>query len=167
MSAPHEPEVAFPGTDVLAAGDGPSIRRVLVPVRSPAEAAEALALAARVCRGINAVLRLVHVRVYDPPMPRCPSRFYPERVAEAEAVLDEALVAVWRGGARASTALVEAPRGKEAEAIARYASVWHADVIVLTRRPRSAMARLLLGSVPDQVMRKANCPVLTVHPGHK
>ena len=166
MSAPHEPEVAFPGTDLLA-GDGPSIRRVLVPVRSAAEAAEALAVASRVCRGINAVLRLVHVRVYDPPMPRCPSRFYPERVAEAEAVLDEALVAVWRGGARASTALVEARRGDEAEAIARYASAWHADVIVLTRRPRSAMARLLLGSVPDQVMRKATCPVLAVNPGHK
>ena len=27
--------------------------------------------------------------------------------------------------------------------------------------------RLLTGSVPDQVMRKANCPVLTVHPGRK
>ena len=166
MSSPHEPEVAFPGTDVLA-GDGPSIRRVLVPVRSPAEDAEALAVAARVCRGANAVLCLVHVRVYDPPMPRCPGRFYPESVAEAEAVLDEALVAVWRGGARASTAVLEAPRGDEAEAIAGYASAWHADVIVLTRRPRSAVARLLLGSVPDQVMRKANCPVLTVHPGHK
>lgn len=167
MSGTYEPEVAFPGTDALAAGDGPSIRRVLAPVGSPGKATEALAVAARVCRDVNAVLRLVHVRIYDPPMPRCPSRFYPETVAEAEALLDEALVAVWRGGARASTALVDAPRGDEAEAIARYASAWRADVIVLARRPRSALARLLTGSVPDQVMRKANCPVLTVHPKRK
>jgi nucleotide-binding universal stress UspA family protein len=165
MSA-HEPEVAFPGTDALA-GDSPSIRRVLVPVHSPCQAAEALAVAARVCRDTNAALRLVHVRAYDPPMPRCPSRFYPESVADAEARLDEALVAVWRSGARASTALVDAPRGEEAETIARYACAWHADVIVLARRPRPAVARLLGGSVPDQVMRKANCPVLAVHPTRK
>jgi nucleotide-binding universal stress UspA family protein len=162
MSA-HEPEVAFPGT-AAPGGDSPSIRRVLAPVRSPGEAAEALGVAARVCRDTNAVLRLVHVRVYDPPMPRCPGPFYPESVADVEALLDEALVAVWRGGARASTAVVDAPRGQQAEAIARYATNWHADVIVLTRRPRSAMGRLLGGSVPDQVMRKASCPVLAVHP---
>jgi nucleotide-binding universal stress UspA family protein len=60
--------------------------------------------------------------------------------------------------------VVDAPRGQEAEAIARYATIWHADVIVLTRHPRSAMGRLLSGSVPDQVMRKASCPVLAVHP---
>lgn len=167
MSGSYVPEVAFPGTDALAAGDGPSIRRVLAPVGSAAGAIEALAVAARVCRDINAVLRLIHVRIYDPPMARCPSRFYPETVAEAEALLDEALVAVWRVGARASTAVVDAPRGDEAEAIARYASAWHADVIVLTRRPRSAVARLLTGSVPDQVLRKAHCPVLTVHPRRK
>jgi nucleotide-binding universal stress UspA family protein len=117
MSA-HEPDVAFPGTDALDAGDGPSIRRVLVPVRSPGKAAEALGVATRVCRDTNAVLRLVHVRVYDPPMTRCPGRFYPESRADAEALLDEALVAVWRGGGRASTALVDAPRGNEAEALA-------------------------------------------------
>ena len=103
MSA-YEPEVAFPGTDALAAGDGPSIRRVLVPVRSPGGAAEALAVAARVCRDINAVLRLVHVRIFDPPMPRCPGKFYPERLADAEALLDEALVTVWRAGAAVTCA---------------------------------------------------------------
>jgi nucleotide-binding universal stress UspA family protein len=89
MSA-HEPDVAFPGTDALDAGDGPSIRRVLVPVRSPGKAAEALSVAA-----------------------------------------------------------------------------WRADVIVLTRRPRPAVARLFSGSVPDKVMRTANCPVLAVHPGRE
>jgi nucleotide-binding universal stress UspA family protein len=42
-----------------------------------------------------------------------------------------------------------------------------ADVIVLTRRPRPAISRVLLGSVAGQVMRKATCPVLTVAPERK
>jgi nucleotide-binding universal stress UspA family protein len=168
MSASYDLGVAAPNTDMPDFGGGPSFRRIFVPVRSPADSAEALATAARVCSStINGVLRLVHVRVYDPPMPRCPGRFYPETVAEAGAVLDEALLIVWGGGARATTAVVEAERGQVGAAIAQQASAWRADVIVLTRRPRLAISRLLLGSVADQVMRKTSCPVLAVHPRAK
>ena len=168
MSVSYDLEVAVPGTDVPGAGDGPSFRRIFVPVRSSGESTEALAAASRVCGStINGVLRLVHVRVYDPPRPRCPGRFYPETVAEAGALLDEALLIVWGGGARATTAVVDAPRGEVAAAIAQQASTWHADVIVLTRRRRPAISRMVLGSVADQVMRKASCPVLTVHPKRK
>jgi nucleotide-binding universal stress UspA family protein len=62
---------------------------------------------------------------------------------------------------------VDAPRGEVAAAIAQQASAWRADVIVLTRRRRPAIGRMVLGSVADQVMRKASCPVLTVHPKRK
>jgi nucleotide-binding universal stress UspA family protein len=134
-------------------------------VRSPDESAEALAAAARVCSStINGVLRLVHVRAYDPPMPRSPGRFYIETMAEAGAVLDDALLFVWGAGAKATTALVEAPRGQVAAAIAEQASAWRADVIVVTRRSRPTISRLVLGSMADQIMRKATCPVLAVHP---
>jgi nucleotide-binding universal stress UspA family protein len=168
MSASYDLRVAAPDTDASGSGEGSSFRRILVPVRSPAESAEALATAARVCSStINGVLRLVHVRLYDPPMPRCPGRFYPETVAEARAVLDEALLILWGGGAQATTAVMDAPRGKLAAAIAQQASAWRADVIVLNRRPRPAISRVVLGSVADQVMRKASCPVLTVHPKRK
>jgi nucleotide-binding universal stress UspA family protein len=168
MSASYDLKVAVPGTDVPDYGDGPSFRRIFVPVRSPGESAEALAAAARVCSNtINGVLRLIHIRIYDPPMPKCPGRFYPETVAEAKALLDEALLIVWGGGAQATTAVVDAPRGEVAAAIAQQASAWRADVIVLARRPRPAISRLVLGSVADQVMRKASCPVLTVHPKRK
>jgi nucleotide-binding universal stress UspA family protein len=113
------------------------------------------------------VLRLVHVRMYDPPMPKCPGRFYPETMAEAAALLDEALLIFWGSGAQATTAVVDAPRGEVAAAIAHQASAWRADVIVLTRRRRPAISRMMLGSVADQVMRKATCPVLTVPPKRK
>ncbi len=168
MSASHELEKAVPGTDAPAGGDGSSCRRILIPVRSRGDSTEALAVAARVCGStLNGVLRLLHVRIYDPPMARCPGRFYPESVAEAEALLDDALLIVWGGGAQASTAVVDAPRGEVAAAIVQQVSAWRADVLVLTRRPRPAISRMVLGSVADQVMRKASCPVLAVHPKRK
>jgi nucleotide-binding universal stress UspA family protein len=167
MSATDELERAGPDTDVQAGGGGPSFRRVFVPVRAADEAAETLAVAARVCSTVNGAMRLVHVRIYDPPL-RGAGRFYPETVGEATAILDEALLTVWTcGSLRATTAVVDAPRGEVGPAVAQLASGWGADVIVLTRRPRLAIARLLLGCVPDQVMRKADCPVLAVHPRRK
>jgi nucleotide-binding universal stress UspA family protein len=168
VSASNELELAVPGTDASYAGRGPSLWRILVPVRSPDESAEALALAASLWSGtISSVLRLVHVRMFEPPTPRCPGRFYLETAAEAEALLDDALLHVWGGGAQATTALASAARGQVGDAIATFASGWRADVIVLTRRPRWALSRLALGSVVDQVMRKASCPVLTVRPRQK
>jgi hypothetical protein len=43
-------------------------------------------------------------------------------------------------------------------------SAWPADMIVMTRRPGLAICRMLLGSIPDKVMRMASCPVPAVHP---
>ena len=156
-------EVAVPGTDLPAFGDGSSFRRILVPVSSPGRSADALATATRICAStINGVLRLVHVRIYDPPVARCPGRFYLETRGEAAALIDESLLIVWGCGGTATTAVVDAPRSELAAAIAREASAWRADMIVLTRRRRPALSRLVLGSVADQIMRAAICPVLTV-----
>ena len=157
-------QTAVPGNDVAAGGGRPSFRRILVPVRSAAEAHQTLAVAACLCGSVDGVLRLVHVRIFDPPARGCVGRFYPETADEAAAVLDEALLTVWACGLRAGTAVVAAPRGAVAAAVAEQASAWRADMIVLTRRPRPAIASLVTGSVPDRVMRRASCPVLTVHP---
>ena len=168
MSASYDLELAAPGTGEPDAGNEQSFRRIFVPVRSAGDSADALTAAVRICSStVNSVLRLVHVRIYDPPMPRCPSRFYLETAAEAAALLGEALLMIWGGGAQATTAVVDAPRADVAAAIARQASAWRADMIVLTRRRRLAISRMVLGSVADQVMRDATCPVLTVQPSRK
>jgi nucleotide-binding universal stress UspA family protein len=150
------------GTGTHRAGGRSSFRRILVPVRSPGAESQALAVAARIGANTNGVLRLVHVRTCDPPL-RTPARFYTETPGEAAAVLEQALLAVWAcGGPRATTAVVDARRGDVATAIAWLTAAWPADLIVPTRRPRLALTRPVLGSVPDQVMRKASCPVLAV-----
>jgi nucleotide-binding universal stress UspA family protein len=156
-------EMTVPGGGVYR-GDGDSwFRQILVPVRAPGQAYPAMAVAARICGITGGVLRLVHVRTCDPPLPIA-GRFYLETPGEATAVLEEALLAAWACGPRATAVVVDARRGDVAAAIAWQAAAWPADLIVLTRRPRPALSRLVRGNVPDQVMRKASCPVLAIPP---
>jgi nucleotide-binding universal stress UspA family protein len=95
-----------------------------------------------------------------PESARGQSRFYFQTSAEATAVLDKALSGVWARGIRASGVVVDAGRPQVARVIAAEADVWGAGLIVVARRPRSAISALLPGSVSSQVMRAANCPVL-------
>jgi nucleotide-binding universal stress UspA family protein len=54
-----------------------------------------------------------------------------------------------------------------AEEIVKYAQTHDIDLIVMGTHGRTAMARVLVGSVAEKVVRMAPCPVLTVrHPEH-
>src|SRR5215467_12983480 len=75
-------EMTGPGTGTRPADGRSSFRRILVPVRSPGESGQALAMAARLCGMTNGVLRLVHVRTCDPPLRRA-DRFYRETTGDA------------------------------------------------------------------------------------
>jgi nucleotide-binding universal stress UspA family protein len=46
--------------------------------------------------------------------------------------------------------------------VLRVAQEVNADLIVMGTHGRTGLARLLMGSVAEQVLRKALCPVLTV-----
>lgn len=48
--------------------------------------------------------------------------------------------------------------------IVRFAKEEDFDLIVIGTHGRSGLAHMLLGSVAEKVVRKANCPVLTVRP---
>ncbi|HEY7423006.1 MAG TPA: universal stress protein [Gemmataceae bacterium] len=51
--------------------------------------------------------------------------------------------------------------GDPVDMILRAAEETHSDVIVMGTHGRTALSRLLLGSVAESVLRKAPCPVLT------
>jgi nucleotide-binding universal stress UspA family protein len=55
--------------------------------------------------------------------------------------------------------------GVAANAIVQYAADHSMDLIVMGTHGRSGFAHLLLGSVAEQVVRTAHCPVLTVRTG--
>ena len=140
-----------------------SFRRVLVPVDTLEMSVNALRLAARTGRATGGRLRLVHVRVWDPPGPRS-ARFYSETSEEATALLDNAMRYVWDFGVEASGVVVEAQRSSAGTAIIGEASRWAADVIVLTARPRRLLTLGVWDKATRQVMQTAACPVLVVHP---
>jgi nucleotide-binding universal stress UspA family protein len=52
--------------------------------------------------------------------------------------------------------------GNPAGAILQVAKEAHADLIVMGTHGRRGLSRLLMGSVAEQVVRDASCPVLTV-----
>jgi nucleotide-binding universal stress UspA family protein len=54
--------------------------------------------------------------------------------------------------------------GVPAEEIARTAAMKGADMIVTGTHGRTGLRRVLMGSVAEQVLRTAPCPVLTVRP---
>jgi nucleotide-binding universal stress UspA family protein len=157
-------KMTVPGGGAHHEDGGSWFRRILVPVRAPGQAYPALAMAARICGMTGGMLRLVHVRTCDPPLPIV-GRIYLATAGEATTVLEDALLAARAcGGPPATTVVVDARRGDVAAAIAWQAAAWPADLIVLTRRPQPALSRLVRGSVPDQVMRKASCLVLAIPP---
>lgn len=53
--------------------------------------------------------------------------------------------------------------GSPAGAILTYSKEHFVDLIIIGTHGRTGMARLFLGSVAQQVVRIASCPVLTVH----
>ena len=62
---------------------------------------------------------------------------------------------------RFSSAVVE---GHAADALLRYADENAIDLIVMTTHGRTGLARAVLGSISDQVVRQARCPVLLARP---
>jgi nucleotide-binding universal stress UspA family protein len=165
MSRYGEPDVIIPATDAHAGG-GQSLQRILVPVGSNGQADRALALAAQFSAGVGGQLRIVHVRMWDPPL-KSSGRFYPETSLQATEVLENALTSVWAYGVPASGVVVDAPRSRIARAIAAEAYAWRAEVMVVARRRRWAVGALVLGSLSNRLMREAGCPVLVVHQGRQ
>ena len=54
--------------------------------------------------------------------------------------------------------------GPVAETILDYAAGIEADVIAMSTHGRSGLARMVIGSVADEVVRRSHLPVLLVHP---
>ena len=81
---------------------------------------------------------------------------------ELQPRIGEALRGQWsRLVPRAEPALeIFIEMGSAYEQILRRADEWHAELIVIGTHGRSGLKRLLLGSVADQVVRAAHCPVL-------
>jgi nucleotide-binding universal stress UspA family protein len=162
-----EPDIYLPAAGAPAAGGGRSLQRICVPVDSFGRADRTLALAAGFSAAVGGQLRVVHVRMWDKAAKGGGGRFYYETSEEATALLDKALTSLWADGVPASGVVVDANRACVARAIAAEARSWGAEVMVVARRPRTGIGILVLGSLSNQLMREASCPVLVLRQGRR
>jgi nucleotide-binding universal stress UspA family protein len=148
------------------------LKRILCPVDMSEFSARALHHAVALGRWYEAEVVALAARAtpvaamwqeYPGPMPV----ETPEDVArferEARAFVEKTV------GAQAAS--VQCVAGLVVPEILRVAGEWSADLIVMGTHGRGGFERVMLGSVAEQVLRRASCPVLTVPkhlgPGHE
>jgi len=85
----------------------------------------------------------------------------PEGATEAQASLDEATERLARSPAAVTPLLAF---GRPEQEIVRCADQQGADLIAMSTHGRSDLARMLVGSVTDRVIRTSPVPVLVLHP---
>ncbi len=139
------------------------VRRILVPVDFSEHARLALSHASQLAALYGARLELLHV-IAEVVYPD----FYPPLVPPLGAVSDELRE---RSQTRLRDLLAQVPHpdadthvgsGPAAHEIVRFAEDLPADLIVIASHGLTGIRHMLLGSVTEQVVRRAPCPVFTV-----
>jgi nucleotide-binding universal stress UspA family protein len=136
-----------------------ALKRILVPVDFSETSAAALRYGVELARGFKARLHLLHV---------------PEHPTEAEYPIGlfETMQSAAHGRLRHLLSDADANElhpqcsmrmGTPPEEIVDYAQEHDIDLIVMGTHGRTGLARVILGSVAERVVRTAPCPVLTVH----
>ena len=146
-----------------------SINTILVPTDFSRVAERALHYAFELAAASGAGVHILHVfenplavgsfmDLYSPPAPDVIEQIERQVLARIQASLTPEQ--------RENPAVVVATRmGSTSDEILDYVRRHGAiDLIVFGATGRGAVARLVMGSVADRIVRTAPCPVLTVHP---
>lgn len=140
-------------------------RIILAPTDFSEGARHSVEYAADLAKALGARLVLVHV--FHLPTASYGEEVYasvvdtiPSLKRSCEAALQAELAIVKERGVEATAALLE---GTPATEIAQAARTQKADLVVIATHGRRGLARALLGSVAEKVVRIAPVPVLTLH----
>lgn len=143
-------------------------KRVLCAVDLSEASVRPLAYAGAMARWYDARLTALHVvPTFDPVEVRAGALFDPVRIVQPmprEEVLEQLRQTLEAAGIAADEATLAAEAGPTAETIVDQSVASDADLLVMGTHGRSGFKRLLLGSVAEEVLRSAPCPVLTVPP---
>jgi len=142
-------------------------QRILVPVDGSEVSAIGLREAMRLGREQHAKLRVIHVVNEMAMIAAYEGTIYSNELIQTlrdsgNKVLMKASDQVKSAGVQVETALLEAHGGSAGDAIVKDAQQWPADIIVLGTHGRRGVARLLMGSDAEQVIRHSTVPVLLV-----
>lgn len=134
----------------------PRILHLLVPLDFSGKSRQALRYAVPIAQKFAAKVHLVHVL---PPAGKAGNAALPQLKHAAIKRLGEMSAELLPARLRAGNAVLV---GKPAEQILELAAQNNIDLIVLTTKGRSGLARVIVGSTAESIMRHASCPVLSV-----
>jgi universal stress protein A len=142
------------------------IKNILVPVDFSDAAKQALRYACELADTFEASLHVLHA-VENPYLPGgymefypLPAEFFDQIEREARRQLETVLTSEEQ--ARYGAVLVQRT-GVPAQEILHYVRAQgHIDLIVMATHGRGGVARLMMGSVADKIVRAAPCPILTL-----
>lgn len=145
------------------------IKIILVPTDFSPASKRALRYACNLADAFSASLHIIHVLDIILPPPGYPETYavlpgdYLEEIGRrARAELEAQLTAEER---KRYAAVFVMRVGSPAREILEYANEQRAiDLVVMATAGRGGVARLMMGSVADKIVRAAPCPVLTIHP---
>jgi nucleotide-binding universal stress UspA family protein len=145
-------------------------KRILVAIDESSTSAKALDEAVRLARALGAALCIAHVTDEGPPTQQDMTLAAPidiEKVSEdlhetSNLLLDAAVATAAAAGCRAERMLAESARGRIAETIVDVARDWDADLVVIGTHGRRGFARLLVGSVAEDLVRTATTSLMLV-----
>lgn len=140
------------------------LERIVIALDGSSCAANALAYAVELARSQPAVLDVVAVLDPIAVAGHMPESLQLDRKletarAELQQIVDTALAGAHAEGVAAEGHIVE---GEPAQAIVAFAQRNNDDAIVMGTHGRSGFKRLFMGSVAEEVLRTASCPVVTI-----
>jgi nucleotide-binding universal stress UspA family protein len=136
------------------------VRRILVPIDFGETSEAALTYGMEMTRMFAARLHLLHVFEVSTSMQEYPVAPFVPGVGDSHDQLTRLLSGADQRDLRP---VCETRVGAPANEILGYAQEHDIDLIVMGTHGREGFERMLLGSVAETVVRKAACPVLTVH----
>jgi nucleotide-binding universal stress UspA family protein len=143
---------------------GPLFKRILCPIDGSAPAAAAVSFAVSLARETDAAIRLLHVIEPLPIMGEI-APLAEDYQMDVEARVQSAIRSAVPPEVRQWCRIEEQISvGKASERILATAHAHAADVIVIGVRGRNALDLMAFGSTTNEVIRRAQCPVLVVHP---
>ena len=140
----------------------PTFQRILVPVDDSEPARRALDLALRVAKDSGGQVRVLHVfdeLEYLRGFEDIGSVAEHVRTS-ARKLLDQCATACHAAGVPHDTRIREEPGRHLADSVNAEARSWKADLVVVGTHGRHGVARVLLGSGADQILRASDVPVL-------
>jgi nucleotide-binding universal stress UspA family protein len=145
-----------------------TIKKILFPTDFSSFAEHALTYAVAMAQEFEAALYMLYVEEVLPYVPGDPERKFPDPDTVAQ-YADKAMENAIDPDAAARIEVRRfVARGVPSDEIVEFARGHEVDLIVMATHGRTGLKHVLLGSTTEKVVRKAPCPVLSVHhPEHE